>query len=92
MTDAAKETVYGIIERWGFPTLVALAFGYVLRQDVLLPLVEEHRSFLRQLGDTQKEISSAVREQTRLLYALQPKSSERAYTVKATEPDDTERN
>jgi hypothetical protein len=76
MTDAAKETMYGIIERWGFPTLVAISCGYVLRQDVLLPLVEEHRSFLRQLGETQKEISQAVREQTRLLYALQPKLAE----------------
>jgi hypothetical protein len=76
MTDAAKETVYGIIERWGFPTLVALACGYVLRQDVLLPLVEEHRAFLRQLGETQKEISTTVREQTRLLYALQPRAEE----------------
>ena len=65
--------MYGIIERWGFPTLVAVACGWVLRQDVLLPLVEEHRAFLRQLGDTQKEISAAVREQTKLLYALQPR-------------------
>lgn len=70
MTDAAKETLFSVLERWGFPTLVALAFGWVLRQDVLLPLVEEHRSFLRQLGDTQKEISQAVREQTKLLYEL----------------------
>lgn len=70
MTDAAKETLFSVLERWGFPTLVALAFGWVLRQDVLLPLVEEHRTFLRQLGDTQKEISGAVREQTKLLYEL----------------------
>lgn len=76
MTDAAKETLYGIIERWGFPTLVAICCGYVLRQDVLLPLVEEHRVFLRQLGDTQKEISAAVREQTKLLYALQREKTE----------------
>ena len=40
MTDAAKDTLYSIIERWGFPTLVAIACGWVLRQDVLLPLVE----------------------------------------------------
>jgi hypothetical protein len=76
MTDAAKETLYGIIERWGFPTLVAIACGWVLRQDVLLPLVEEHRTFVRSLSETQKEISAAVREQTRLLYALQPRVGE----------------
>jgi hypothetical protein len=75
MTDAAKETVYGILERWGFPTLVALAAGFVLRNDVLLPLVEEHRTFVRQLSETQKGIAEAVQEQTRLLYALQPREN-----------------
>jgi hypothetical protein len=39
---------------------------------VLLPLVEEHRSFVKQLSETQRDISQAVAEQTRLLYALQP--------------------
>lgn len=86
MTDATRETMYGILERWGFPTLVALAFGWVLRQDVLLPLVQEHRTFVQQLGETQREISRAVTEQTRLLYALQPR--DKAYTVQATQPDD----
>jgi hypothetical protein len=76
MTDQAKETLYGIIERWGFPTLVAIACGWVLRQDVLLPLVEEHRSFVKSLSETQREISQAVSEQTRLLYALQPRAME----------------
>lgn len=76
MTDAAKETLFSVLERWGFPTLVALAFMFVFRQDVLLPLVEEHRAFLRELGDTQKEIAKTVAEQTRLLYAMQPKRGE----------------
>ena len=74
MTDAVKDTMYGIIERWGFPTLVAVACGWVLRQDVLLPLVEEHRSFVKSLSETQREISQAIGEQTRLLYALQPRA------------------
>jgi hypothetical protein len=73
MTDATKETVFSVIERWGFPTLVALAAGWVLRNDVLLPLVEEHRSFVRQLSETQQEISQTISEQTKLLYALQPR-------------------
>jgi len=75
MTDQAKDTMFGIIERWGFPTLVAIAVGWVLRHDVLLPLVEEHRTFVRSLSETQREISKAVGEQTRLLYALQPKAA-----------------
>ena len=73
MTDATKDTLFGIIERWGFPTLVAVAIGWVLRNDVLLPLVDEHRSFVRQLSETQQEISKAIGEQTKLLYALQPR-------------------
>ena len=73
MTDATKDTLFGIIERWGVPTLVAVAIGWVLRNDVLLPLVDEHRSFVRQLGETQQEISKAIGEQTKLLYALQPR-------------------
>jgi hypothetical protein len=75
MTEQARDAIFSIIERWGFPTLVAIAFGWVLRQDVLLPLVESHQKFVQQLGDTQQEISSAIREQTRLLYTLQPRSA-----------------
>ena len=76
MTDAAKETIFGIIERWGFPTLVALAFMFVFRQDVILPLVDEHRASLRALVATQKDIVEALQEQTRLLYAMNPKARE----------------
>ena len=71
MTDEVKATVSNILERWGFPVLVALAAGWVLRHDVLLPLVEEHRTFVKNLGETQRDISEAIQEQTRLLYALQ---------------------
>lgn len=71
-----SETLKTVIERWGFPTLVALAAGYVLRQDVLLPLVEQHSAFLQTISESQKEIADAVREQTRLLYAIQPKAAD----------------
>jgi hypothetical protein len=39
-----------------------------------VPLVEQHATFLKTIADGQKEIAEAVNEQTRLLYALQPKS------------------
>lgn len=71
MSDAVKT----IIERWGFPTLVALAAGYVLRHDVMLPLVDAHKTFLSTIAESQKEIADAVKEQTRLLYAIQPRVS-----------------
>ena len=75
MTDEVKTTLSTILERWGFPVLVAIAAGWILRNDVLLPLVEEHRSFVKQLGETQREISQAIGEQTKLLYALQPRAA-----------------
>ena len=69
--EEMSSTLHSIIERWGFPVLVAVAAGWILRNDVLLPLVEEHRAFVKQLGETQREISQAMQEQTRLLYRLQ---------------------
>lgn len=71
MSDFSKH----VLERWGFPTLVAIALGYFLRQDVILPLLESHRETLRGITETQKEISQAIQEQTRLLYALQPRTA-----------------
>lgn len=67
-----SETMKTILERWGFPTLCAIAFGWVLRADVLLPLVQQHSAFLTTIAESQKEISEAVQEQTKLLYALKP--------------------
>ena len=79
--EEVTSSLHSIMERWGFPVLVAVAIGYVMRQDVLLPLVDAHRQFLQQLGETQRDIATAVQEQTRLLYALQP----RTMTTKAEE-------
>jgi hypothetical protein len=70
VTDATKETLYTALRDYGFSVVVALAAGWVLRNDVLIPLVEEHRTFVRSLSETQSEISKAVTEQTKLLYEL----------------------
>jgi hypothetical protein len=64
------EIIGRAIERWGFPILVALAAGWVLRNDVLVPLVQHHKVFLETISETQKEIVTTVQEQTRLLYAM----------------------
>lgn len=71
-----SETMKTVLERWGFPTLVAIAAGVVLRYDVLLPLVQQHSAFLATIAESQKEISEAVKEQTKLLYALKPELRE----------------
>lgn len=78
-------TLNSMIERWGFPVLVALAAGWVLRNDVLLPLVAEHRSFVSQLGETQRDISKAITEQTKLLYTMQSNFAHGATPRPATE-------
>lgn len=78
MTDQTRDTMLSVLRDYGFSVVVALACGWVLRQDVLLPLVEEHRTFVKSLSETQREISKAVGEQTRLLYALQPRATEDA--------------
>jgi hypothetical protein len=70
VTDATKETLYTALRDYGFSVVVALAAGWVLRNDVLIPLVEEHRTFVRSLSETQSEISKAVTEQTKLLHEM----------------------
>lgn len=75
-----SDTMKTILERWGFPTLVAIAAGVVLRYDVLLPLVQQHSAFLSTIADSQKEISEAVKEQTKLLYALKPELRDKFQT------------
>lgn len=88
MTDEAKHTMLGIMERWGFPTLVALGLAFFIRQDLLLPLLEEHRLTLKEVRETQREIADAIGDQTRLLIAIQSgKPAPQMRTVDVTEPD-----
>jgi hypothetical protein len=88
VTDTTKDTLFGIMERWGFPTLVALGLAFFIRQDLLIPLLDEHRLTLKEVRETQREIATAVNEQTRLLIAIQ---SGRPITMRAVdqtpEPD-----
>lgn len=70
MTDATKDTMLGLLREYGFATLLACALLYVGRQDIIVPMVEAHREFLRDIAGTQREISKAVSEQTRLLYEM----------------------
>lgn len=74
MTTETKDTLLSVLRDYGFATVLAIALLWVGRQDVILPMVEAHREFLRDVAATQKEISAAISEQTRLLYALQPRS------------------
>ena len=39
-----------VIERWGFPTLVALCLMYFVRVDLVIPMVDAHGKFLDEIG------------------------------------------
>jgi len=82
-----RHPLLGIMERWGFPTLVALGLAFFIRQDLLIPLLDEHRLTLKEVRETQREIAQAVNEQTRLLIAIQSgKPLPMRATVDTTEP------
>jgi len=85
MTSETKETLMELLGKYGFPTLVAVGLAWFVRQDLLMPLLEEHRLTLKEVRETQREIADAVNEQTRLLYAIQ--SGRDAWTVDIREPD-----
>jgi hypothetical protein len=85
MTDAARETMMDILSKYGFPSLVAIGLAWFIRTDLLVPLLEEHRTTVKELRETQREIAKAVTEQTRLLYALQPR--EKQYTTSVATPE-----
>jgi hypothetical protein len=74
-TEQVYEAALRALERYGFGLVLATAVLWFMRTDLVLPMVEAHREFLREMSKTQREISTAVQEQTRLLYALQPRVS-----------------
>lgn len=74
-TNEAMGAAGKILERYGFPTLVAIALMYFVRMDLVVPMVDAHVKFLDEMTTTQRDIVEAMREQTRLLYAIQPKTA-----------------
>ncbi len=89
MTDEAKHTMLGLLDRWGWPTVAAVGLAFFIRQDLLLPLLEEHRLTLKEVRETQREIADAVNDQTRLLIAIQSgKPVHGLRTVDVQEPGD----
>lgn len=83
MTQETKDTLVDILRQYGFATAVACALLYVGRQDIIVPMVRAHETFLQDLAETQREISKAVSEQTKLLYAMQTHHAEQMRPVKA---------
>lgn len=84
MTDAQTDTMVSLLRDYGFSVVVACACLYVGRQDIIVPMVAAHTAFLKDVAETQHEISKAVSEQTKLLYAMQRHDEQtRPVSVKA---------
>lgn len=82
------ETFLRMVERYGFGIVLATAVLWFVRTDLVLPMVEAHQQFLKEMATTQKDISAALREQTQVLHALQSSRVDRTYTSSVTVPDE----
>jgi hypothetical protein len=70
------EVLLRVMERYGFGAALSLVILWFVRTDLVLPIVASHQVFLVEMAATQREISKSVGEQTRLLYALQPRAKD----------------
>jgi hypothetical protein len=82
------ETALRMVERYGFGLVLASLVLWFVRVDIVIPMVEAHSQFLKEMALTQRDIATAVHDQTKLLYALRD-SQERSYTTSTTVPDAT---
>jgi hypothetical protein len=80
------ETALRMLERYGFGLVLASLVLWFVRVDIVIPMVEAHSQFLKEMAVTQRDIANAVHEQTRLLYALRD-SQERPLTTSTLVPD-----
>jgi len=71
VTTKTNDTMMELLSKYGFSTLVAVALGFFIRQDLLQPLIAEHRLTLKEVRETQREIADAISDLTRLVCAIQ---------------------
>jgi hypothetical protein len=69
------EAALRMIERYGFGLILATAILWFVRTDLVLPMVEAHQQFLKEMSTTQHDISRSIQEQTRILYTLAPREA-----------------
>ena len=58
------------LERYGFGIVLCSFVLWFARVDIILPMVKSHQEFLHEMALTQREISSTIRDQTRLLHEI----------------------
>ena len=76
--DEAMGIAGRVLERYGFPTLVALALMWFLRADLLVPLVDAHVKFIDEMTSTQREMVQSMKEQTKILQSIEARSASKA--------------
>lgn len=59
MSDASRT--------WGFGVVLFVALGWLVRVDVLLPIVSAHEKFLNHAMDTQDQILEEIKEMNDLM-------------------------
>lgn len=64
------EAALRVLERYGFGFVLCTVVLWFARTDIILPMVAAHQEFLHEIAITQREITTAVREQTRLLHEM----------------------
>jgi len=75
--DEAMGIAGRILERYGFPTLVALSLMWFLRADLLVPLVDTHVKFINEMTSTQREMVQSMKEQTKILQSIEARAASR---------------
>lgn len=80
-----------MLERYGFGLVLATAILWFVRTDLVLPMVDAHKSFLREMAATQHDIARSIQEQTRLLCVIRD-GRDKMYTTSVVEPEDEPKN
>lgn len=85
------ETALRMLERYGFGLVLATAILWFVRVDLVIPMVDAHKSFLKEMAATQHDIARSIQEQTRLLYVIRD-GRDKMYTTSVIEPDEAPKN
>lgn len=80
-----------MLERYGFGLVLATAILWFVRTDLVLPMVDAHKSFLKEMAATQHDIARSIQEQTRLLYVIRD-GRDKMYTTSVETQDEATRN
>ena len=65
------DAAFKMAEKYGFGLLLSTAILWFVRTDIVLPMVQAHQEFLREIAKTQQDISRAMGEQTKIMYVLE---------------------